>query len=67
MMESGLSAADVLALTGRNQGMDPATAAILARDDDDNDMWNNPFVYLVWINQPEVHVKVRELLENPNV
>ena len=45
MMESGLSAADVLAITGRKQGMYPATAEILARDDDDNDMWNNPFVY----------------------
>lgn len=33
-MTDALSAADVMALT---------------RGDDDRDMWNNPFVYLVWI------------------
>ena len=38
MMENGLSAADVLALT---RGGD--------NDDGMNGMWNNPFVYLVWI------------------
>ena len=32
-MDNGLSAADVMALTR----------------DEDNNMWNNPFVYLVWI------------------
>ena len=33
-MESGLSASDVLAMT---------------RDQDCNGMWNNPFIYLVWL------------------
>lgn len=33
-MDTGLSAADVMALTNR----------------DEENMWNNPFVYLVWIN-----------------
>lgn len=35
-MDTGLSAADVLALTRNDEGYD-------------NNMWQNPFVYLVWI------------------
>ena len=64
-MDNGLSAADVMALTKCNSS-DPAMVAALTNDRRD-DMWDNPFVYLVWIDQPIVHVKVRELLENPNV
>ena len=45
-MNEGLSAADVLALT-RNNGIDAATAATLASEN--NGMWNNPFIYLVWL------------------
>lgn len=46
IMNDGLSAADVMALTNRN---DPAlTAALMDRRDDDN-LWQNPFIYLVWI------------------
>lgn len=46
-MTDGLSAADVMALTNRNN-CDAATVAALTDNDRDN-MWNNPFVYLVWI------------------
>ena len=46
-MNEGLSAADVLALTNRNS--DPALTAALMNDRDE-ELWNNPFVYLVWIN-----------------
>jgi hypothetical protein len=35
MMENGLSAGDILALTKENDGM--------------GNMWNNPFIYLVWL------------------
>lgn len=48
MTTDGLSAADVIALT-RNNGMDPATAAILSRNEEDGEFLNNPFIYLVWI------------------
>lgn len=48
MMNEGLSAADVLALTNRNTS-DPALTAALINDRDE-ELWNNPFVYLVWIN-----------------
>lgn len=48
MTTDGLSAADVIALT-RNNGMDPATAAILSRNEEDGEFWDNPFIYLVWI------------------
>jgi hypothetical protein len=48
-MTDGLTAADVLALT-QNKGTDPAVAALMARDDRCEDgIWNNPFIYLVWI------------------
>lgn len=33
-MHEGLSAADIMAMT---------------RNDNDNEMWNNPFIYLVWL------------------
>lgn len=46
-MTEGLSAADVLALT--NRGSDPATTAALLDRDGMDGIWNNPFVYLVWI------------------
>lgn len=47
IMNDGLSAADVMALT--NNRNDPAlTAALMDRRDDDN-LWQNPFIYLVWI------------------
>lgn len=45
MMNDGLSAADVLALT-KNSGVDATTAALLAREDDNN-MWDNPKSFLV--------------------
>ena len=50
MMNEGLSAADVLALTNRNNSDPALTAALINDRDRDEDMWSNPFVYLVWIN-----------------
>lgn len=47
-MDNGLSAADVMALTKCNSS-DPAMVAALTNDRRD-DMWDNPFVYLVWID-----------------
>ena len=44
-MTDGLSAADVMALTGRNN-CDAATVAALTDNDRDN-MWNNPKSFLV--------------------
>ena len=41
MTTDGLSAADVIALT-RNNGIDPATAAILSRNKEDGEFWDNP-------------------------
>lgn len=46
-MDNGLSAADVMALTKCNSS-DPAMVAALTNDRRD-DMWDNPFVYLVWL------------------
>lgn len=45
-MNDGLSAADVMALT--NNRSDPAVTAALM-DRDENNLWQNPFIYLVWI------------------
>ena len=33
-MHEGLSAADIMAMT---------------RNDNENELWNNPFIYLVWL------------------
>ena len=44
-----------------------SAADVLALTNDKDNMWQNPFVYLVWIDQPILHIKVRELLGNPTV
>lgn len=43
-MNDALSAADVMALTNKDNSA--LTAALM---NNDNNLWQNPFIYLVWI------------------